>query len=89
MLAILVLAILRKKNSFDFLLKSLMLATANLWVFIKWHIGLNLDQFLPAIYRGRSEDKSPTFPGITEDNKFLRFLTQIADSSISKFMGLY
>jgi hypothetical protein len=24
-----------------------MLASANLWVFIKWPIGLNLDQFLP------------------------------------------
>jgi hypothetical protein len=34
-----------KKNSFDFWLKSLMLALANLWVFIKWYIGLNLDHF--------------------------------------------
>jgi hypothetical protein len=38
-----------KKNSFEFGLKSLMLASANLWVFIKWHIGLNLDHYWQAI----------------------------------------
>jgi hypothetical protein len=54
---------------------------ANLWVFIKWHIGLNLDHFWRAIDRGQSGDKPPTFPGNSEEKKFLRFLTKIADIS--------
>jgi hypothetical protein len=57
-----------------------MLASANLWVFIKWHIGLNLDHFWQAINRGRSGDKPSTFTANSEEKKFLRFLTKIADT---------
>jgi hypothetical protein len=50
-----------------------MLATANLWLFIKCYIGLNLEHFLRAIDRGGSGDKTPTFPVKIEENNPLIF----------------
>jgi hypothetical protein len=48
-----------------------------------------MDHLWRASDRGRSGNKHPTFPGNSKEKKFLRYLTKIADASISIFMGLY